>query len=487
MRTLVVVDRTTDWPLNLPGTQVVTAHDYLTQPVWAQDRGIRVFNLCRSYRYQTAGYYVSLLAVARRHRPFPGLMTLLDMKSRALVRTVDEELDASLQRSLSGITSERFELSVYFGKNVARRHERLAQQLFQRFQAPLLRAVFQRGERWRLASIGPLALKDVPAGHEDALREAAREYFERPHYRARSRRSPRFDLAILHDPAEELAPSNSKALRRFRNAAEELGFGVEMIQREDYPRIAEFDALFIRETTFVNHHTFRFAQRAESEGLVVVDDPQSIVRCSNKVFQCEALGLSRVPTPRTLIAAEIDVERIEREIGLPCVLKSPDSAFSLGVKKCNDADELRAFGESMLTDSDLVVVQEYIPTAFDWRVGVFAGQALYACRYHMAAGHWQIVHRPHDGSGYRYGRVEPVPVDLVPRSVLRHGLRAAKTMGDGLYGVDLKQLGGRVVVTEVNDNPNLDAGCEDALLGDELYHRIIGELLARIERKKQGA
>jgi glutathione synthase/RimK-type ligase-like ATP-grasp enzyme len=59
-------------------------------------------------------------------------------------------------------------------------------------------------------------------------------------------------------------------------------------------------------------------------------------------------------------------------------------------------------------------------------------------------------------------------------------------MGDGLYGVDLKQVGGRVVVTEVNDNPNLDAGCEDALLGDELYRRIIGELLARIERKKQG-
>lgn len=486
MRTLVVVDRITDWPLNLPGTQVVTAQDYLTQPSWAQERPMRVFNLCRSYRYQTAGYYVSLLAVARRHRPFPGLMTLLDMKSRALVRTVDEELDASLQKSLADIASDRFELSVYFGKNVARRHERLAQQLFLRFQAPLLKAVFQRGERWRLASIGPLALKDVPEGHRDALREAAREYFERPRYHSRARRTTRFDLAILHDPREELAPSNSKALRRFRTAAEELGFAVEMIQREDYARIAEFDALFIRETTFVNHHTFRFAQRAESEGLVVIDDPQSIVRCSNKVFQSEALGLNRVPTPRTLIADEIDVERIEHEIGFPCVLKSPDSAFSLGVKKCTDADELRAHGESMLADSDLVVVQEYVPTDFDWRVGVIAGQALYACRYHMAKGHWQIVHRPHDG-GYSYGRVEPVALDLVPRSVLRHGLRAAKTMGDGLYGVDLKQVGGRVVVTEVNDNPNLDAGCEDALLGDELYLRIIGELLARIERKKQGS
>ena len=57
-----------------------------------------------------------------------------------------------------------------------------------------------------------------------------------------------------------------------------------LIRPQDF---AEFDALFIRETTSVNHHTYRFASRAAAEGLVVIDDPTSIVRCSNKVYQAE--------------------------------------------------------------------------------------------------------------------------------------------------------------------------------------------------------
>jgi glutathione synthase/RimK-type ligase-like ATP-grasp enzyme len=65
-------------------------------------------------------------------------------------------------------------------------------------------------------------------------------------------------------------------------------------------------------------------------------------------------------------------------------------------------------------------------------------------------------------------------------------LKAAKAMGHGLYGVDLKQLGRRIVVTEVNDNPNIDAGFEDAVLKNELYRRIMQGFLERVERKKLG-
>ena len=45
----------------------------------------------------------------------------------------------------------------------------------------------------------------------------------------------------------------------------------------------------------------------------------------------------------------------------------------------------------------------------------------------------------------------------------------ANLIGDGLYGVDLKQAGDKVVVIEVNDNPNIDCGVEDVYLGDDLY------------------
>jgi glutathione synthase/RimK-type ligase-like ATP-grasp enzyme len=484
MRPVVVVSSPSDWPLSVSGVEVVRAKDYLTDPGWMKNRGTRVFNLCRSYRYQSEGYYVSLLATARRHRPFPDLMTVLDMKSRALVRTVDEELDALIKKSLADIRSERFELSIYFGQNLAERHDALARRLFSQFPAPLLRAQFTRGERWRLASIGPIPFREVPETHWDFVLSAARSYFTRKRHYARVAKSSRYDLAILHDPREELAPSRLKTLKRFANAAEELGFAVELIQREDYGRLAEFDALFIRETTAVNHHTFRFAQRAESEGLVVIDDPHSILRCTNKVFQTEAFELRDVPTPKTWITDHVDVAEVVERIGLPCVLKVPDSAFSQGVVKCSDATELTAHAERILDESDLLLVQEYTPSEFDWRVGVFEGEALWACRYHMARGHWQIMKREADGD-FRFGNVDTLPLDQVPARVVKIALRAAATIGDGLYGVDLKQLGKRVVVTEVNDNPNIDVGFEDSVLKDALYSRIMGGFLRRVEEKKR--
>ena len=51
-------------------------------------------------------------------------------------------------------------------------------------------------------------------------------------------------------------------MRAFARAGRELDIDVVRIDRNDYGRIAEFDALFIRETTYVDHPTYRFARRA---------------------------------------------------------------------------------------------------------------------------------------------------------------------------------------------------------------------------------
>ena len=186
MRPIVIVSRKSDWPVEIDGVERVLARDYLTKPEWTKERGLRLFNLCRSYRYQSEGYYVSLLAAARRHRPFPDLMTALDMKSRALIRTADEDLDRTIDRSLAEIRSDRFVLSIYFGRNVALRHDHLSRRLFGLFPAPLLRAQFAKADRWHLARLDPIAFRDVPESHHDFLFEAAREHFARPRLRTRA-------------------------------------------------------------------------------------------------------------------------------------------------------------------------------------------------------------------------------------------------------------------------------------------------------------
>jgi glutathione synthase/RimK-type ligase-like ATP-grasp enzyme len=60
-------------------------------------------------------------------------------------------------------------------------------------------------------------------------------------------------------------------------------------------------------------------------------------------------------------------------------------------------------------------------------------------------------------------------------------LHAASLIGDGLYGVDLKQTPKGPVVIEVNDNPSIDSGVEDQVLKDQLYREIMGEFLRRLE------
>ena len=64
MPTLIVANSPKDWPFDIPGVDVVDAWDYLTSPQYSDLRGAKVLNLCRSYTYQSTGYYVSLLAEA---------------------------------------------------------------------------------------------------------------------------------------------------------------------------------------------------------------------------------------------------------------------------------------------------------------------------------------------------------------------------------------------------------------------------------------
>lgn len=483
MGNLIVVDGPRDWP-EIPGAEVVDAKTYLTDQQFGDRSALRVFNLCSSYEYQSLGYYVSLLAAARGHRPWPGVAAIQEMKSLTILRFVSDELDELIQKSLAPIQSDVFTLSIYFGRNVAKRYDRLSAELFKQFQAPLLRAKFVRHHKWLLQSIRPIPTDELPDDHWPSLLLFATDYFDKRSHRIHRRQVARYDLAILHNPAETHPPSNEKALRKFEKAAEQLGFDVELITKDDYGRIAEFDALFIRETTSVHHHTYRFAQRAAAEGLVVIDDPESILKCGNKVFLAELLDCNDIDKPKTLIVHTNNVGSIAKEIGFPCILKQPDSSFSQGVFKVTDEASLEAALDTLFDRSDLVICQEFVPTDFDWRIGIIDQKPLYVCKYFMAKKQWKILHTDDVGKT-SYGNVETIAVEDAPKAVIQTALKIANLIGDGLYGVDMKQCGNRMLVIEVNDNPSIDTSVEDAVLKDDLYRRIMEVFLRRVEHRKE--
>ncbi|MDX1394007.1 MAG: RimK family protein [Gemmatimonadota bacterium] len=485
MRSLIVVEDPRHWPVESDAAEVVSARNYLTDRRFQEIRRAAVFNVCRSYAYQSVGYYVSLLAAARGHRPLPSVDTLQGMGAGGVVRHAADDLDEWIQRDLARLRSNELVLSIYFGRNVARRYDRLSRALFNLFPAPLLRARFTRGERWRLRSIRPIPAAEVPAEHRDFLLERANEYFARP-TRSRPAKSFADDLAILWRGDDPFAPSSEAAIRRFIRAAEKLGIGCEIIGPNDAGRIAEFDALWIRETTQVDHFTYRLARRAEIEGLVVIDEPDAIIRSGSKVYQAEVFARHRIATPRTLVVGPGSEDEIEREIGWPCVVKRADSAFSLGVTKVGSREELDGTLRDVFARSSLAVVQAWTPSDFDWRVGVLERKALFAARYHMARGHWQIA-RYGSGGNVRYGKVEAVRVVEAPPDVVELGERAASLFGDGLFGVDIKVVDDRPLVMEVNDNPNLDAGYEDAAEGPHIYETLARFFRTRLDRPRGGA
>ena len=481
---LVVVNNPKSWPLAIPEVEVVAARSYLMDERYSALRNAKVFNLCRSYQYQSIGYYVSLLASARDHKPIPGVLAIQDLKSQVMIRIVSDELERLIQSSLRPIRGDRFTLSIYFGKNLARRYDRLCGRIFQHFQTPLLRAEFVRKDGdWLMKSVNPIAGSDIPKEHHDFVIEAAQEFFRRRSPRTTQKES-RYDLAILVNPDEKMPPSDEKAIQRFIRAAESLDFYTELITRHDYARLGEFDGLFIRETTSVNHHTYRMARRASAEGLVVIDDPESILKCTNKVYLAELLKKNRIPEPRTLIISPDKKESVAATLGYPFILKQPDSSFSVGVVKVNDAAGFQRAADELFENSDLLIAQEFIPTLFDWRVGILNRKPLFVCRYYMARKHWQIYEHSADGSTYA-GKADTMAVADAPKHIVETALKAANLIGDGFYGVDLKESGGNVYVIEINDNPSIDSGFEDVVLRDELYVSIMKEILRRIERKKE--
>jgi len=155
------------------------------------------------------------------------------------------------------------------------------------------------------------------------------------------------------------------------------------------------------------------------------------------------------------------------------------------VIKADNADELNQRLAEFLADSELLIAQQYMRTDFDWRIGILDQRALFACKYHMARGHWQIAKHSGSGAKPKFGRCETIPVETAPRKAVSVALKAANLIGSGLYGVDVKEADGQFYVIEVNDNPNLDSGIEDAVLREELYRRIMESFVRRIENRKQ--
>jgi glutathione synthase/RimK-type ligase-like ATP-grasp enzyme len=268
------------------------------------------------------------------------------------------------------------------------------------------------------------------------------------------------------------------AVVKCRDVAESMGHTAEFIFPVDMKKIPKLDALFIRANTDPMNTTYVAARIAQMYGIPVIDDPSSIQICADKINMYMHLMKNNVSMPRTrfLKKKELDedlAEELFEELGTPLVLKEPSTSFSARVEKVSNVDELLKISRRFFKLSDWIVVQEYIESRFDWRVGVINGQLLYACRYIIPSETFKI--QASVNGHIVYCDVESVPADQVPPQVIELGRQAGNAIGNGLYGVDIKESNGKLYVIEVNDNPSLEGG-EDAHYPD-MFQKIISYLM----------
>ena len=482
----VIVENLSDWQPYYPSQDVITFDDYLETHGDEDKKRIRVINLCRSYRYLSTGYYCSLLAEARGHNVFPSTATINNLQNKSLT-TLQLEDSAVLAKKLelTANSENTYVFRCWFGQTLDPNLEKIGRYVFEKFPCPLLEVTLQLKKEWQIKQVKSISLKALTNSEEqEAFANAFEKFSAKMWLKPKAKKAYRYDMAILVNPDEALPPSDKKALSLFQKAGRQLGIESEIITRKSYMRLPEYDALFIRETTSVNHHTYQFARKAEAEGMVVMDDPTSILRCTNKVYLADLLKTKRIPTPKTYILNqpnEVILQKLATEIGFPMVLKIPDGSFSRGVIKAENKSELLAGVEELMKSSALILAQEFLYTQYDWRIGVINNKPLYACRYYMVADHWQIYKYNTDEP--QSGKYETLPTFEVPKAVLDIAVKATRLIGNGLYGVDIKQSGDRVVVIEVNDNPSIESGVEDKYLGEQLYLEIMGEFLRRLEAR----
>ncbi len=268
------------------------------------------------------------------------------------------------------------------------------------------------------------------------------------------------------------------SLIKFREEAENLEHDAYFVFPKEIKKISGLDALFIRSRTDSMNISYAAARIAELNGVPVIDDSESIRVCSDKINMYFHLMKKEVPMPKTIFMkkGEVTLENLEKVFKIfhrPIILKEPSTSFSARVERVYTKEEFIKVSRRFIKLSDWFVVQEYIESEFDWRIGVLNGEFLYACKYIIPNKTFKIQDSV-DGH-LVYCDVESIPKDQVPEEVINLGIKAANSIGNGLYGVDIKEGQNGIYVIEVNDNPSLDGG-EDKSYPD-IYEKIINHLM----------
>src|SRR3984893_17216661 len=208
---VIVVDQPKDFPNADTPHKVIITSEYLARPRLFEGGRPKLINLSRSYAYQSKGYYASLLAEARGHRIVPTVETMLELREAKLYEHALPELEDLLNRGPRRTDFQpegEFKLLVCFGIARDERFEAFGRLLFDWFRCPALEVSVEPGDWLSIESIRPRNITRLSNGESLFLRESLHQHTRREWRDPKARTVAKYDLAVLYDPNEKMAPSS---------------------------------------------------------------------------------------------------------------------------------------------------------------------------------------------------------------------------------------------------------------------------------------
>ncbi len=292
-------------------------------------------------------------------------------------------------------------------------------------------------------------------------------------------------IAILIDPQDLRPPSDALFLDAFQRIAKDFDITADLLMSDEINRLQNYNGLFIRMLTSKDNDAYYWSYLAKLYSIKSVDTPLSIALGCDKYLQYKLCTLKNIRIPKTVIinkTTQLESLLQANYLHFPLVLKLSEESFSRGVFKVHHLQELREKVTELFSYEHKanLILQEYIYTPFDWRIGILAKKILYACRYYMVKDHWQIL-KYENNALIDEGNFDSVSITEIPEPVETFAHSLMDILDEGLYGVDIKMYQDKPHLIEINDNPSIYYDIEAKTEKDNLISTIIKYLLPELD------
>ena len=238
----------------------------------------------------------------------------------------------------------------------------------------------------------------------------------------------------------------------------------------DGQKLPRYDAVIPRIGASVTFYGLAVLRQFEMQGVYPLNESVAIGRSRDKLRSMQLLARDGIGLPVTTFAH--DPKQTEEVVklagGAPLVIKLLEGTQGIGVVLADTDRSAKSVIEAFRGAGVNILVQEFIKEAggTDIRAIVVGGKVVAAMQRTGAEGEFR-------SNLHRGGSAKPIKISPEERST---AIRAAKSMGLNVCGVDMLRSNHGPVVMEVNSSPGLE-GVEKATGKD-----IAGMIIEFIEK-----